>query len=657
MSFSSTVFSLSQFSQWVADQSKSGVLEERESKALENAVIQAKADKKPLAYLRRAITQLTEQKAISEKVGNLAKGAFQDYGKKKNINLVTSLKDSLERFSFYEFLAFPDEWRQTPTAVFSEFLRKSAGVEVTLPDEATEASLKTCFEKVAREEQLSPEVIEKIEKKCHECIGRIRDRQPRATSNSFIKLQPLSELSKCDPQAASRLTALPKDLLQLIVSKLPDVAFASLMITCKKICSEQHNFIANDPKKMSDLLRMYLSQYAISENEFNNFLRPLDSRTLSTPISLHRFMTPECNRKVLAKFPSTRELICEDMCPSEFLLGENQKPFAIEFLSFWNSPDTEAAREGFRKLIALCPDLRSLNISESTGIPAFSTLTLPTTLEAVNVGRSPLDDAGLARICAAPHLKDLVLCDCSDLTESGLRHIATIQSLKYLNLKNVAVNGLLLKEIFSKCTQLRSVVLARQSNLGLEDYLGLDYPASLEWFCTDLADINLALTKKLFVQCRKLRGVTPLNDQFTSAEIRELDPPPHLGHFSFGAHADSQAVSHVLSKCPALGSLSISGMQISVEEVRSLIGLSSITYLELKNTTIDQEQLELLLSKFPHLTTLVIDNCSGLSGFEFSSITLPRTLESLELPQMIFDSRQVATIMYQCPQLEYIKFT
>ncbi|VDP50311.1 unnamed protein product [Soboliphyme baturini] len=153
-----------------------------------------------------------------------------------------------------------------------------------------------------------------------------------------------------------------------------------------------------------------------------------------------------------------------------------------------------------------CPDLKSLTLAYADQISDFSTIAVLRELRGLKLdgNRTHVIDDALAKICnGCTRLVSLSLDCCCALTVSGIKNLAKLPQLEFLNLNSIrCVNDECLETICSSCTHLSNLQIKYCKQLTIQGLLCLLKLSQLERVGLSGQD---AVDAQLLDQLRSLR--------------------------------------------------------------------------------------------------------------------------------------------------------
>ena len=232
-----------------------------------------------------------------------------------------------------------------------------------------------------------------------------------------------------------------------------------------------------------------------------------------------------------------------------------------------NLSNTTVADTGVAYLAQL-PQLRSLRLRNTlvkgTGI-AFPQL------ETLDLGGSPVNNAGLAKIAKLPGLKELSLAD-SEVTDAGLDSLAGLTGLTLLNLNGADIGDAGLEKL-SALTELRELDLnyTRFTEKGLAALKDLSKLERLTLVRTRTSDTGMSVIASL-------QNLQSLNIDYTSVNNKNFATIKGLAH---------------------LQNLSLDSAAVGDDAVDTIVSLRELRKLNLYHTQVTQADVDRIKAALP----------------------------------------------------------
>ncbi|MBM4072984.1 MAG: hypothetical protein FJ271_29270 [Planctomycetes bacterium] len=247
-------------------------------------------------------------------------------------------------------------------------------------------------------------------------------------------------------------------------------------------------------------------------------------------------------------------------------------------------------------------------------------------IKAINLAKTGVTDAGLAKLRSLNTLQDLQLGD-TTIGDTGLEHVGEVKSLRDLMLNGTRILDQGLHHL--KTLPLVHIDLSdtRIGDHGLELLQGHDLMESLALVGTKITDdglrflsgmknlriLDLSRTNISDAGLVHLKSLSDLEQiELFESKVRgdglvHLARRKHLWRLNLRATALRQGALEVLVDFPAVTELNLSGVQLSTDDLAPVARLPRLTHLDLQTTPVGNAGVA-LLANCPSLQTLILTN-------------------------------------------------
>ena len=252
--------------------------------------------------------------------------------------------------------------------------------------------------------------------------------------------------------------------------------------------------------------------------------------------------------------------------------------------------DSTVTNDGLSHIPPL-PNLENLTL-RSTGVTSLASLTRLKSLKNVDLNETQIDDAGLAKLAEYPDQIETLSLIGTRVTGDGLRHLASMANLSFLNLRDTAVTEEGLRHL-QNLAALKYLYLSSTPVTGIDGLGdGLTNLEILDLRDTHVDDAGLAglasfpRLQHLYLANTSVRG-TGLAGLSNAKELRRLD----LNGTSVN---DSGLVGVV--ELPKLSRLELSSTRVTDATLNRVADAGRLTYLDIYGTNVTADGLRRLSS-------------------------------------------------------------
>ncbi len=304
----------------------------------------------------------------------------------------------------------------------------------------------------------------------------------------------------------------PHDILALVISRLPNLAFWSFSMTCRRVHQISGAVFVKCAKRIQAFLEMRLARANLWPMPF-----PTQSVSVDLSLGLSRVRSVALARQ----YPTISKLDVRDAQTAkkhlfQLLLGA-QKLVSLSLWHLVHIQDADLGKMPFAptlkecrflgapvgdmavsRVLRMCPLLETLSL-HNTGPITFEGFRR-TQIRKLELFGVKIDDQALGRVLSScPQVTTLSLMSCGRITGSSITHL---EFLEELNISNTDVVGAHFIRILEGANRLASLNVSHCGNITTLDFRNATYPPTLKKMIATWTDIDNEGLLSILKTCR-----------------------------------------------------------------------------------------------------------------------------------------------------------